>query len=233
LLKYTGGTGDTELLANTYANLGRVEWALEKADKATKRFNKALSLQANNITALLGMGDVYFSEEDWPSLLNTYNSVIRFAHDPNSVIEAYLVKGHVLDSKMGLPDKAEQHYQKAKHYQETLSADVNRPPRLDRMAELALLKLSELALRESKWTQAKALVDSALAVSSTGQVFGPELHLALALSLAGADQSDAAQSALDQACTLDNSLNESVGDKSPGDAALLTELQVRVQAQRS
>jgi tetratricopeptide (TPR) repeat protein len=233
LLKYTGGTGDSELLADTYANLGRVEWALDKPDKATNRFNKAISLQANNITALLGMGDVYFTEEDWPSLLNTYNNVIRFAHDPNSVIEAYLVKGHVLDSKMGLPDKAEQHYQKAKHYQETLSVKVNRPARFERLAELALLKLSELALRESKWAQAKDLVESALTVSKSGQVFGPELHLALALSLAGAEDSDAAQAALEQACKMDSALSQSVGSKAPGDAALLVELQQRVQAQRS
>jgi tetratricopeptide (TPR) repeat protein len=181
----------------------------------------------------LGMGDVYFTEEDWPSLLNTYNNVIRFAHDPNSVIEAYLVKGHVLDSKMGLPDKAEQHYQKAKHYQETLSVKVNRPARFERLAELALLKLSELALRESKWAQAKDLVESALTVSKSGQVFGPELHLALALSLAGAEDSDAAQAALEQACKMDSALSQSVGSKAPGDAALLVELQQRVQAQRS
>ena len=233
LLKYTGGTGDSDLLADTYANLGRVEWALDKPDKATNRFNKALSLQANNITALLGMGDVYFTEEDWPSLLNTYNNVIRFAHDPNSVIEAYLVKGHVLDSKMGLPDKAEQHYQKAKHYQETLSTEVNRPARFERLAELALLKLSELALRESKWTHAKDLVEKALTVSESGLVFGPELHLALALSLAGADESEAAQAALVKACGLDSELNDAVGSKTPDDGALLMELQVRVQAQRS
>jgi len=233
LLKYTGGTGDSELLANTYANLGRVEWALEKAEKAATRFSKALSLQANNITALLGMVDVYFADEDWTNVLETYNIVIKKAHDRKIVIEGYLVKGFVLDCKLGLPDIAEQHYQKARQYQESLSADSDRPPQLDRMAELALVKLSELAIRESKWSQAKALVDSALAVSATGQVYGPELYLALALSLAGAGDSDAAQAALDQACTLDDTLGESLGGKAPGDASLLTELQARVQAQRS
>jgi tetratricopeptide (TPR) repeat protein len=233
LLKYTGGAGDSELLADTYANLGRVEWALGKCDKAEKRFNKALAVQANNISALMGMGEVYYAGEDWPSLLNTYNSVIRFAHDPKSVIEAYLVKGHVLDLKMGMPDKAGQHYQKAKHYQETLSGEVQQPARLRRLAELALLKLSELALREKKWTEAKALVDSALGVSNGAKAFGPELHLALALSLAGTDDSTGAQAAFEQACHLDSALGDSLGSKELGDAALLTELQARVQAERS
>ena len=162
LLKYTGGAGDSELLAETYACLGTIEWALEKRDKARQRFSKALAVQENNITALMGMGEVYYDEEDWSKLLNAYNSVIRFAHDPKSVIQAYLIKGHVLDVKMGLPDKAAQHYQKAKHYQETLSGEVKRPAQLERLAELALLKLSELALRENKSEVAKGLIEKAL-----------------------------------------------------------------------
>ena len=129
----------------------------------------------------MGMGEVYYVEEDWPNLLNTYNSVIRFAHDPRRVIEAYLVKGHVLDAKMGLPDKAEQHYQKAKHYQETLSGEVDRPARLERLAELALLKLSELALRDKKSDQA---TPCAPGVGGCSAAFGRSCIL-MALGLAG------------------------------------------------
>ncbi|MEC7242170.1 MAG: hypothetical protein VXW32_13130 [Myxococcota bacterium] len=228
LLKYTGGAGDSDLLAETYACLGKIEWALEKRDKARQRFSKALAVQENNITALMGMGEVYYDEEDWSKLLNAYNSVIRFAHDPQSVIQAYLIKGHVLDVKMGLPDKAAQHYQKAKHYQETLSADVRRPGQLERLAELALLKLSELALRENKSDVAKGLIEKALTVSESGANFGAELHLALALSLAGSDK-EAAGRALVEAASIDTTLEETLKGKTADDDAVLTELQSRIQ----
>src|SRR5690606_23939353 len=56
------------------------------------------------------------------------------------VIDAYLVKGRVLDEKMARPDKAAQHYERC------LATDPNQPE--------ALLRLAELALRRQDLAQA-------------------------------------------------------------------------------
>ena len=66
--------------------------------------------------ALLGTAGVLFARGEWNNLLNIYNNIIYHAQEPYRVIEAYLAKGFVLDSKMNLPDKAAQHYQKSLDY---------------------------------------------------------------------------------------------------------------------
>ncbi|MCP4920656.1 MAG: tetratricopeptide repeat protein, partial [Proteobacteria bacterium] len=150
VLQLIGGSADKDELCNAYAALGEVERALGKTDKARKRFNKALEMRPNDVRALLGVAGVLFDRSEWSNLLNVYNNVIFHAKDPSHVIRSYLTKGYVLDAKMGLADKATQHYQK------TLAFD----PAQDE----ALLRLAELAVRKEDWAEAASLSDRALAL---------------------------------------------------------------------
>lgn len=142
ILQLTGGTGDAQELAHTYVQLGLVELALGKADKARKRFAKALEHAPNDVAALRGMGRVLYAERDWSTLLNVYNNVIFHAREPEHVIDAYLVKGHVLDVHMGLPDKAVQHYEKS------LAFDPAQPNAWLRLAEVSLRSGDHLAAKQ-------------------------------------------------------------------------------------
>lgn len=140
LLQLMGGHGDKRRLADAYTQLGLVERALGQDDKALKRFNKALELHQNHIGALKGMAQVLEDREDWNNVLNIYNNVIYHATVPQDVIDAYMAKGRILDTRMQRPDKA------AQHYERTLEFDPDQP--------FAHLRLAELALRQEAWADA-------------------------------------------------------------------------------
>jgi tetratricopeptide (TPR) repeat protein len=148
LVQLIGGTAQAEQLAAIYSCLGEVEQALGKLDKAKKRFNKALELQANNIDALKGIASVLDAQGEWNTLLNVFNNIIYYAQTREDVIEAYLTKGRVLDVQLKLPAKAAQHYRKA------LAFGPNQPR--------ALLRLAELSLRSEDWAEAGQLAARAL-----------------------------------------------------------------------
>ncbi|MDP2313245.1 MAG: hypothetical protein Q8P41_10095 [Pseudomonadota bacterium] len=150
LLQLTGGHGNPEQLARIYASLGTVEHRLGQPEKARKRFTKALELRPNDIAALRGYGAVLFAAEDWNNLLNIFNNIIYHTQDPSDVIDAYLNKGFVLDARLGLPEKAAQHYEKS------LAFDPGQPQ--------ALLRLAELALRRQDWPEAASLADRGLQI---------------------------------------------------------------------
>jgi tetratricopeptide (TPR) repeat protein len=150
LLQLTGGHGNPEQLSRIYASLGTVEHQLGQPDKARKRFTKALELKPNDIPALRGYGAVLFSAGDWNNLLNIFNNIIYHTQDPADVIDAYLNKGFVLDARLGLPEKAAQHYEKS------LAFDPGQP--------LALLRLAELALRRQDWPEAASLAERGLQI---------------------------------------------------------------------
>jgi tetratricopeptide (TPR) repeat protein len=152
VLQLTGGQGDPARLALVYACLGKVEHAQGNPEKAARRFNKALELQPNGIEALQGHAKLLYERGDWNNLLTTYNSVIYHAKERDAFIDAYLMKGFVLDAHMSLPDKASQHYEKS------LSFDATNP--------LALLRLGELALRKDDWDRAASFAGRALAIGT-------------------------------------------------------------------
>jgi len=212
LLKHTGGTGDKELLASTYAHLGRVEYALGKTDKAAKRFKKALGLEPNSVPAMLGMAELQFESEDWNGLFNSYNTVIRYASDPGAVIKAYVVKGHVLDVAMNLPDKAAQHYQKAWHYYKK-SNEATANGGLSSLAENALLRLTEMAIRMDSWEDAIGILKD-----NQADQYSDNVGLALAKAVAegmsgdegGGDESLAAVK------SMDSDLKKSIGKAKAG-----------------
>jgi tetratricopeptide (TPR) repeat protein len=146
----TGGQGDAKRLARVYACLGVVEHAQGQVDKAVRRFDKALQLQPNDIEALQGYAAVLFVKQDWNNLLITCNNIIHHASERQAFIDAYLMKGFVLDTHMSLADKAAQHYEKG------LSFDASHPN--------SLMRIAELALRKEDWDRALSYAGRALAV---------------------------------------------------------------------
>jgi tetratricopeptide (TPR) repeat protein len=126
------GSGDAEQVALWNLWLGRAELALDDSKNALKRFKKALSGNANNIDALEGIAEVHWRANDWNSLLTTYNSIIKYARDPEQVVRAYMTKGDVLEGKLNFTDKAVLHFEKVLMY------DQENVPAMARLGQIAL-----------------------------------------------------------------------------------------------
>ncbi len=197
LLQLIGGSGDLDEMATVYTRLGEVERALGKMDKAKKRFNKALEIRPNDIIALRGIGNCMYDAGEWNNLLNIYNNIIYHAREPGDVINAYLTKGHVLDARMGLPEKAAQHYQKI------LSFNPNQPA--------ALLRLGELALRQQDWFEADSVAGRALEEEVVTPTEEGLLRLLRAIALVMSEDREAAAEEFDKARETDVALSEAIG----------------------
>jgi tetratricopeptide (TPR) repeat protein len=217
ILQLTGGQGDPERLARTYTNLGKVEFHLGNLDKAKKRFNKALELRANDIRALQGIASVLFARSDWNNLLNVYNNIIYHAQEPGEVVDAYLTKGFVLDAKMGLPDKARQHYEKS------LAFDPGQPA--------ALLRLGELALRQQDWPEAASLADRGLALEPEDKRLVAGLYLVKVVAYGACGDAGAASAARSAADAADVTLAGALGDDATAWEQVHQVLRTRLQAQ--
>jgi len=119
ILRLRGGTGDSASLTQLYLRLGQSELEIGESDSALKRFKKALDRTPNHVPALQGIARIHRITEDWNSLLSTYNSIIKYARDPEQVIQAYMTKGDVLEQKLEFTDKAVLHYEKVLMYDKT------------------------------------------------------------------------------------------------------------------
>ncbi len=181
VMQLTGGQGQSEQMARTYARLGVAEFHLGQVDRARKRLSKALELRSNDVDALKGLGLVMAAQKDWNNLLNIYNNIIYHTHEPTDVTDAYLAKALVLDVHLGMPDKAGQHYEKS------LAFDPSQPH--------ALLRLSELALRKRDWPDAAAQVDRAADLESTRNDVRAALHVVRAIACQACGDGDAARAA--------------------------------------
>ena len=205
VLQLIGGSADKAELAEAYTCLGEVELALGKTEKAKKRFNKALELRDNDVRALRGAAQVLFEREEWSTLLNHYNNIIYHAKKPSYVIEAYLTKGFVLDTHMGLSDKAAQHYEKS------LTFDPGQVQ--------ALTRLAELSLRRQDWGEASALADRGLGVEDKDGRMESLLHLAKAAASYGAGDPSTGEDNLAQA-KADESVGAALADVAANAQAL-------------
>lgn len=198
VLQLTGGQGDPARLARVYACLGKVEHAQGNPEKAARRFNKALELQPNAIDALQGHARLLYERGDWNNLLTTYNSVIYHAKEREAFIDAYLMKGFVLDTHMSLPDKAAQHYEKS------LSFDATNP--------LALLRLGELALRKDDWDRAASFAGRALAIGTVkDQEVCAMLHCLAAIAAVQTGRVDELETAQEAIKNLETTFGTEVG----------------------
>ena len=148
ILRLRGGMGDSEALTRLYLNLGRAETELGDTKNSLKRFKKVLDLSQNNVDALLGIAGVHGVTGEWNSLLSTYNSIIKYARDPEQVIQAYLTKGDVLERKLSISDKAVLHYEKVLMY--------------DKNNVAAMTRLGQIALRKGDETRAGDFADRAV-----------------------------------------------------------------------
>ncbi|MCB9668067.1 MAG: tetratricopeptide repeat protein [Alphaproteobacteria bacterium] len=153
LLQLSGGQGERHKVASTYTQLGLVERALGRPEKAQKRFQKALETYPNHVDALKGMARLLEDREDWSNLLNIYNNVIYHASVAEDVIAGYMTKGRVLDDYMARPDKA------AQHYQRSLDFKADQP--------FAYLRLAELSMRKDDFEGASTLAARALKVETS------------------------------------------------------------------
>lgn len=199
LLQLSGGQGDRQRVASTYTSLGLVERKLGNADRAYKRFTKALELHPNHVGALKGVALILEDRQDWSNLLNVYNNVIYHATVPEDVVDAYMTKGRILDDQMQRQDKA------AQHYQRTLDLDPNQPA--------AYLRLAELAMRRDAYAEAGDLSERGLQLDA--DVVHP--MRALLLVVRGAAWQDAgrtseAERCLREARMLDPQLVSAIGD---------------------
>ncbi len=219
LLQLTGGLGNSDQLARTYANLGLAEFRLGQVEKSRKRLNKALELRPNDIGALKGLSLVLAALEDWNNLLNVYNNVIYHTHDPGDVTEAYLQKGYVLDAKLNLADKAAQHYEKS------LAFDPGQP--------LALLRLAEIALRRQDWPEAASLADRGLQLEGSRADGRAGLLLARAIAYQACGDAKAAADGFKQAQAADGALVGELGSAGMDDYEKVHEmLRARIQSGR-
>jgi tetratricopeptide (TPR) repeat protein len=186
VLQLTGGQGEPKRLARVYACLGVVEHAQGRHDKAVLRFDKALELQPNDIDALRGYAAVLYDKKDWNNLLISYNNIIHHASDREAFVEAYLMKGYVLDVHMTLADKAAQHYEKS------LSFDAAHPG--------ALMRLAELALRKDDWDRALSYAKRAISVGEDiDAATTAHLQLIISISLGRTGHIEGAAAALVEA----------------------------------
>ena len=152
ILRLRGGTGDAASLTQLYLRLGRAELELDDSKNALKRFKKALDQSPNHVAALQGIAAIHQKAGDWNSLLSTYNSIIKYARDPDQVILAYMTKGDVLEQKLHFTDKAVLHYEKVLMY--------------DKQNFAALSRLGEIAVRTGDSARAGELAGRAAKVAS-------------------------------------------------------------------
>jgi len=134
VLRLLSGFGDRQALDDATLNLGRCELQLDKTDQAMKRFKKILEKSPNDVGALDGMARVHWKNEDWNTLLSTYNAIIKYARSADQVIDAYLMKGDILEEKLGYSDKAALHYEKVLMYDKTNSKAMRR------LSEICIVK---------------------------------------------------------------------------------------------
>ena len=192
IMQLTGGQGQSEQIARTYARLGVAEFHLGHVDRARKRLSKALELRANDVDALKGLGLVMVAQKDWNNLLNIYNNIIYHTHEPADVTEAYLAKARVLDVELGMADKA------ARHYEKSLAFDPSQPH--------AIFRLAELALRKRDWPEAAAQVDRAAGMECARTDVLAALQVVRAIACQACGDAAAAQEAWSLALRADAEL---------------------------
>jgi tetratricopeptide (TPR) repeat protein len=188
-LQLTGGQGAPDEVADVYTQLGTAERHLGSSDKAYRRFAKALEANANHVPSLKAMAEVLEERLDWSNLLNVFNLIIYHAVLAEDVVHAYLTKGRILDERMSRTDKAVQHYEGA------LAVDAENP--------VALLRLTEIAMRKANWGDVAVLAERGLLSSQSAPEVRCDLNISLALAKKMLGEEAASEAALAAAKEID------------------------------
>jgi len=186
VLRLLSGFGDRQALDDATLNLGRCELQMDKAAAAMKRFKKILEKNPNDVGALEGMARVHWKNEDWNTLLSTYNAIIKYAKSAEQVIDAYLMKGDILEEKLGYSDKAALHYEKVLMYDKTNSK--------------AMRRLSEICVVKEDLEKARKWADVALRTASEQDDLEGQVQARLLQAITTVDDSrDASLTLMDEA----------------------------------
>lgn len=148
ILRLRGGAGDANTLNQLYLRLGQAELKVGDVTNAQKRFKKIVDQSPNHVEGMIGLAEIHRLTEDWNSLLSTFNSIIKYARDPDQVIHAYMTKGDVLEQKLQFTDKAVLHYEKVLMY--------------DKSNVDAMTRLGQIALRKGELDRARELGERSL-----------------------------------------------------------------------
>ncbi len=214
ILQLTGGRGEPESVANIYTMLGLVDLHAGRDDKALKRFNRATEAFPNYVPALKGLASVHERHENWQAALTAYNSVIYNATVPDDVTGAYIIKGRILDARLGRPDKAAQHYERC------LAFEASQPE--------AYLRLAELELRAGRNDEAADWASRGLGFVEGVSPFAGWLHLSVAIARARSEDGEGARAAGAMAVAADPALEDAVAELPDDAEAVLVRLQARL-----
>lgn len=196
LLQLTGGQGEPTEVAQIYAMLGRADLHDGDKAKARKRLQRALEIRPGFVPALRGMARVHVLAGEVNPALNLYNEVISSAspdEDEEAIVEAYLVKGRLLDQSLQRPDKAREHYAGCLSY-------LPGEPR-------ALVRMMELALREGAWEEVARHAQEALNAQTEGPLRAAT-WLGLAIARFAEEDDAGAEDAMAKAIKADASLSD-------------------------
>ncbi len=195
LLQLTGGQGEPEDVARTYAMLGHADLRDGTLAKARRRLQRALEIRPGFVPALRGMAEVHERDGAHQKALLVYNEVIASASpddEEDAIVEAYLTKGRLLDDHMERADKAREHYAGCLSYKPG-------EPR-------ALTRMMELALRQSQWEDATRHGQEALAADVEASVRAT-IWLGLAIARRGLEDDDGSRDAMAKAIKADPALD--------------------------
>ncbi|MCK6519515.1 tetratricopeptide repeat protein, partial [Myxococcota bacterium] len=193
VLELTSGTANADDLANTYVNLGDCDRVMGRADRARKRYAKALELRGNDVRALKGLASSLGAEGDWNGAFTQLRNLISTAPDVADVVDAHIQAAWVLDARLNLADKARQYLDAA------LAVSPGEPE--------VLVRLGELALRRRDWTSGISLAEQALASAKIGAMAG-RAGVVLAVALRASGDNGAAARAYEEALSQDSALSD-------------------------
>jgi len=132
---------------------------------------------------------------------------------------------------MGMPEKAAQHFEKARRYRETLKKRGESVSDMNRLAERSLLCLGEISLRREEWPQAASLAGEGLAISEEGSESEALLRLVRVISQQSRDDGEDAALELKKVCSLNEEWASSLRDVPLTNTARMHEtLKTRVQS---
>ncbi|HEX8952817.1 MAG TPA: hypothetical protein VF945_13270, partial [Polyangia bacterium] len=107
LSRRIGVTTATDEIIELYFRLGRVQAeALDNSPEAVKAYNAVLDNDSRNKRALESLERVYFSNEDWQNLFDTYSKMVDIAPGDEGMADCYARMAKIAQDGLGDREKA-------------------------------------------------------------------------------------------------------------------------------